>query len=253
MPLPRPARPRPAAAPADPLAVPRQIVAIGGDGFAPELVDYILGLTSARRPKVCFLSTASGDAAEYVMEFYEAFTSDRCEPSHLALFGRPARMHNPRSRLLSQDVIFVGGGNTANMLSVWRRHGIDGILRGAWDAGIVLCGSSAGSICWFEGGVSDSFGAALAPLNEGLGFLPGSHCPHFDGEADRAPVYRRCIRDGLLPAGFAADDGVGLHFVGTELRAVASSRPGATAYRVWREGDGVRIEGLVRETVYVGA
>jgi dipeptidase E len=212
----------------------------------------VLGLARFERPRVTFLSTASGDSADYVMEFYEAFTSDRCEASHLALFGRPAQMEHPRRRLLAQDVIFVGGGNTANMLAVWRAHGIDAVLRGAWEAGIVLCGASAGAICWFEGGVTDSFGPALAPLADGLGFLVGSHCPHFDVEPERSPAYLRAVRDGVLPAGVAADNGVGLHFVGTELHEVVSARRGATAYRVWPVEGGVGMQSLARETRYIG-
>src|SRR5439155_6484547 len=141
-----------------------------------------------------------------------------------------------RELALGSDVILVCGGNTANMLAVWRLHGFDRILREAWEAGIVLCGWSAGMICWFEAGVTDSFGPQLAGMRDGLGFLPGSACPHYDGEERRRPVYRELVADGF-PAGYAADDGVGLHFVGTELAEVVSARPGAQAYRVGSSGE----------------
>jgi peptidase E len=216
------------------------------------MVRYVLGLVPRRRPRVCFLPTASGDAPDYIVEFYEAFSSELCEPSHLALFGRPGQMETPRARLLSQDLIFVGGGNTANMLAVWRQHGIDAVLRGAWESGIVLCGASAGSLCWFQGGVTDSFGVTLQPLADGLGFLAGSHCPHFDGEPERRPTYLRCVREGLLPAGLAVDDGVAAHFVGTRLAEVVTTRMGAGAYEVVPAGGDAEVRSLADRTRYVG-
>jgi len=173
------------------------------------------------RPRICFLPTATGDSADYVVRFYEAFR-ERAEPSHLELFGRPRR--DIRDFLLGQDVVYVGGGNTANMLAIWRVHGVDAVLREAWERGIVLAGISAGSICWFEGGVTDSFGDELAPL-PCLGFLPGSNCPHYDSEPQRRPTYRRLVDAGELPPGLAAEDGAGLHFVGAEL-AEAVAGPG---------------------------
>jgi dipeptidase E len=211
----------------------RHIVALGGGGFAdgdPALDDFVLGLAGRERPRVCFLPTASGDSADYVVNFYEAFR-ERAEPSHLELFGRPRR--DIRDFLLAQDVVYVGGGNTANMLAIWRVHGVDRILRDAWERGIVLAGISAGSICWFEAGVTDSFGVELAAL-ECLGFLPGSNCPHYDSEEQRRPTYRRLVESGELPPGLAADDRVGLHFVDTELAEAVSARDGAGAFRVER-------------------
>jgi len=136
----------------------------------------------------------------------------------------------------------VGGGNTANMLAIWRVHGVDQALRAAWEAGVVLCGLSAGSLCWFESGVTDSFGLPLTPLHGALGFLPGSHCPHYDGEPGRRPTYQRCVAAGLLPPGMAADDGCALHFQDTQLTAVVASRPTAQAYRVERDPDGSATE-----------
>ena len=212
----------------------RHLVALGGGGFSdgatPLLDDFVLGLAGAKRPRICFLGTATGDSPEYAVKFYAAFR-ERAQPAHLELFGRPRR--DIRDFLLSHDVVYVGGGNTANMLAIWRVHGVDAILREAWERGIVLAGISAGSICWFEGGVTDSFGDELAPLLC-LGFLPGSNCPHYDSEPERRPTYRRLVDGGELPPGLAADDGVALHFVGTELAEAVGERPGAGAFRVER-------------------
>jgi dipeptidase E len=212
----------------------RHVVALGGGGFTTgddnALDDFVLRLTGRARPHVCFLATAQGDSPSYVVDFYDSFR-ERAEPAHLELFGRPRR--DIRDFLLAQDAIYVGGGNTANMLAVWRVHGVDEVLREGWERGVVLAGMSAGSICWFEAGVTDSFGDELAPLRC-LGFLPGSNCPHYDSEAERRPTYLRLVGSGELPAGFAADDGVGLHFAGDELAEVVSARPDAQAYRVER-------------------
>lgn len=222
----------------------RTIVALGGGGFSMEprntlLDDFVLGLAARSMPRVCFLPTASGDAAHYITNFYAAFPPERAVASHLPLFTR--RPGQPRDHLLAQDVIYVGGGNTANALGIWRRHGIDTVLRESWERGIVLCGVSAGMICWFESCCTDSFGP-LAALHDGLGFLPGSACPHFDGEVDRRPRYHAMIAEGLpngLPGGWAADDGAALRFEGTALREAVASRPHARAYRVERQGDQV--------------
>jgi peptidase E len=140
--------------------------------------------------------------------------------------------------LLGQDVIYVGGGNTANMLAIWRVHGLVEILREAWEAGVVLGGVSAGALCWFECGITDSFGPPLATLRDGIGLLRGSFCPHYDSEVGRRPTDQRAVADGL-PAGYAAEDAVALHFVGTDLAEIVSARPVARAYRVERQGDSV--------------
>jgi dipeptidase E len=217
---------------------------MGGGGFSmepenPLLDDFIIGLAGVDRPRVCFLPTASGDADAYVVKFYDAFAR-RTEASHLALFNRTVA--DLGTFLLQQDVIYVGGGNTANMLAIWRTHGVDRVLREAWEAGVVLAGLSAGSICWFECGTTDSFGLDLAALRDGLGLLTGSHCPHYDGEAQRRPTYHRLVAEGPLSDGYAADDGAALVFVDTELREVVSSRPDAAAYRV------EALDGVARET-----
>ncbi len=213
----------------------RHIVAMGGGGFAygPEwhvLDDYVLALARSKRPKVCFVPTASGDSDQYIVQFYSAFTTKSCVPSHLELFTRT--VDDLRGFLLDQDVIHVGGGNTANLLAVWRLHGVDEILRSAWEAGVVLCGMSAGALCWFEGGTTDSFGLDLAALHDGLAFLSGSFSPHYDGEAKRRPAYHEFVKTGALPDGLAADNGVGLHFVGTELVEAVSTHAPESAYRV---------------------
>jgi dipeptidase E len=221
-------------------ATARCIVACGGGGFVstPEspLIDYVLAAAGRPRPRVCFVPTAGGDALPYVAMFYRACAARNCEPSDLPLFNRSGE--DPREKLLAQDVIWVGGGNTANLLAIWRAHGVDEAMREAWEAGVVLSGSSAGMICWFEASITDSFGPALAPLGDGLGFLPGSACPHYDGEDRRRPVYRAAVADGF-PAGYAADDGVGLRFDGVELAECVSAREGASAWRVERDGDQV--------------
>ena len=199
---------------------------MGGAGLGTALDDFILGL--ARGPRVCFVPTASAESPEFVIRFYDTYAR-KAEPSHLSFFPWPPEQL--REFVLGQDVIYVGGGNTANMLAVWRVHGMDAALREAWEQGVVLCGSSAGMICWFEAGLTDSFGPQLEGMRDGLGFLPGSACPHYDGEELRRPRYRELV-DGGFPAGYAAEDGVGLHFAGTELAEVVAVEPGKRAYRV---------------------
>lgn len=229
---------------------------MGGGGFSMELEnplldDFVVGLARARsgleRPRVCFIPTASGDAPMYIRDFYDTFNS-KAEASWLPLFMRDRR--DLRAFLLAQDAVYVGGGNTENMLAIWRVHGVDAILREAWEAGVVMAGISAGSLCWFEAGVTDSFGLDLGPFHDGLGFLAGSHCPHYDGEALRRGRYHALVADGLA-AGYAADDGAALHFAGMELLEVVTSRREAGAYRVQL------VDGQVVETVipthYLGA
>jgi peptidase E len=209
-----------------------QILAMGGGGFMVDrespLDDLLLSLSPAPRPRICFLPTPSGDSDRGIAAFFEAFSRRDCEPSCLRLFGAPDR---PAEHLADQDVVYVSGGNTANALVLWRLHGIDRALHEAWNRGAVLGGVSAGANCWFEACVTDSFGTDLGPLDDGLAFLPGSFCPHYDGEELRRPVYRKLVDAGFTP-GYAADDGAALHFVGTELREVVASRADARAYRV---------------------
>jgi dipeptidase E len=213
----------------------RHIVGLGG-GADPEqwqlMLDYILGLTGKDRPRVLYLPTAVGDEDAAIAGFFERYAG-RVEPAVLRVFPWPPE--DLRELVLSQDAICVSGGNTANMLAIWRVHGIDELLRQAWEEGIVLYGGSAGMICWFEAGITDSFGPQLEGM-DCLGFLAGSACPHYDGEERRRPRYRELV-DGGFPDGIAADDGVGLHYVGTELAEIVTCRPGATAYRVARDGE----------------
>lgn len=208
------------------------IVAMGGGGFSmepenPLLDDYVLSLVPSGRPRVCFVPTASGDSEDYVERFHDAF-SGRADTAHLTLFRRDDT--DLRETVLAQDIIYVGGGSTVNLLALWRAHGLDVILREAHEAGVVLAGVSAGALCWFGGGVTDSFGP-LAPLRDGLGFLDGTFCPHHDGEAARPEAFRDAIAAGL-PAGLAADDGAAAHFLDGRLHRAVSSRPGACLRRV---------------------
>ena len=174
---------------------------MGGGGFTMEddspLDDFMLACSPAARPRICFVPTPAGDSDRGIAAFYEAFSKRDCEPSCLRLFGTPER---PVDLLASQDVIYVSGGNTANALALWRLHGVDEALRDAWRRGAVLGGVSAGANCWFECCVTDSFGPALDPLHDGLGLVPGSFCPHYDGEELRRPVYRSLVDDGFPAA-----------------------------------------------------
>jgi dipeptidase E len=215
----------------------RQIVGLGGGGSTEEetrrLIAHVVGLAGKPEPKVCMVPTAGGDDADFVLRFY-SFLPPEAKGSYLPFFPWPPE--DLRAFALDQDVIFIGGGNTANMLAIWRVHGFDQILREAWESGVVLTGWSAGMICWFEAGVTDSFGPQLEGMRDGLRFLAGSACPHYDGEALRRPVYTKLVADGF-PPGVAADDGVGLHFKGTELSEAVSVREGAGAYRVDSDGE----------------
>jgi len=230
-----------------------QIIAMGGGGFSmepenPLLDDYVLAQAKRRRPRICFLGTASGDASAYIEKFYAAFSQQACEPTHLMLFRTPPP--DVEGIVERQDIFYVGGGSTRNLLVLWREWGLDRLLKRAWMRGAVLCGLSAGSLCWFESGVSDSLAAELQPLHA-LGWLHGSHCPHYDGEAERRPAYHRMVKRAALPAGYAADDGAALHFLGRRLHRVVSSRPAARAYHVSRRNGEVVEREL--EVEYLGA
>jgi dipeptidase E len=218
----------------------RHVVAMGGGGFSmddPVLDRYVLGIVDARRPKVCFLPTATSNVATYVARFLDAFPARSFEPTFLDLFDRT--VSDLRGFFAEQDVVYVGGGSTANLLAVWRVHGVDVALRRAWEAGVVLAGVSAGANCWFEASTTDSFLRGHAdPLTDGLGLLAGSFCPHYGSEPERQPRFREYIASGKLPPGFAADDFAGLHFVGADVAEVVVSRPGAGAYRVTRDDAG---------------
>ena len=213
----------------------RHIVAIGGGSFRTDpgnaLDDFLLGLIGQKRSRVLLVPTASGDPELLIEAFRRSFLERRCTPSVLRLFQREHEDLAPL--VLEQDLIFVGGGNTANQQAIWRVHGVDTLLARAWEQGTVLAGVSAGALCWFDEGVTDSFHpTALRPIHGLLGFLEGSFCPHYDSEEQRRPLYRRFVAEGTLAPGYAADDGVGLHFVGTDFAEAVSFKPGAAAWRV---------------------
>ena len=210
-----------------------------GGGALPQeldnllLVRYFLAQTRRRTPKVAFIGAAHGDSDAGRLRFYAGFSRFQCRPTHLPFFARTPR--DLESFVLEQDAIFVGGGNTKSMLAVWRDWGLDRHLRTAWERGVVLGGGSAGSICWFEHGVTDSIAGPLTAL-PCLGFLPGSNCPHYDSEPQRRPIFRKLVAGGALPDGVAADDGAALHYIDGRLARVVSSRPRAKGWRVTRTG-----------------
>ncbi len=222
----------------------RRIVLLGG-GFSTDddglLDDWMLGHARRHRPRVCFVPTASGDAPAYAERFLDAFGARDCEASVLSLFRREFDDVALRDHLLSQDVVYVGGGSTANLLAVWRVHGVDRLLREAYGRGTLLCGISAGANCWAEGSHTDSFGP-LTHLPDGLGLLPGSVCPHYDGEPGRRDSYRAAVAGGMLPAGWAVEDGVGALFTDGRLDEAVTRVPGARLFRVRAGPDGEPVE-----------
>ena len=208
-----------------------RILACGGDG---DFTAFLLELSGRLRPRFCYLPTATADDPERIVAFYDRVLPHACDPFHVELFGTPER---PAERIATADIVWVGGGNTANMLAIWRLHGVDKALRAAWERGAVLAGGSAGGNCWFEGSVTDSFGPQLAPLPDGLGILAGSFCPHHDTEELRRPVYQQLVADGALPPGIACDDFAAALYDGTELVEVVTVQEGAGACRVTADGE----------------
>jgi len=222
----------------------RHVLAIGGFSAPggdlaqmPRLVAHALELSGRPNPRACVLNTAMGDDPGTFVRMYSWLSGISARPSHLQLFPMP-NVADPEDLLLSQDVIFVGGGSVANLMAVWRVHGLDAIMRQAWERGIVLAGVSAGALCWFEGGTTDSFGTTLRPFTGGLAMLPGSYCPHYSSELGRRPLYESLVADGSLPAGIACDDGTAAHFADTALAGIVADRPGAFGYRVEQDGGG---------------
>jgi dipeptidase E len=220
------------------------IVAMGGGGFQmepdnPLLDDVVIAAARAGsgrdRPRICLIPTATADDPDLIADFERLF-APRADPRILRLFARADE--DLRAVVLAQDAVYVTGGNTANMLALWRLHGLDEILREAWRAGIVMAGMSAGAICWFEACTTDSFGPALKPLQGGLGILDGSLSPHYGSEAQRRPLFQQLIADGTLPAGYGVDDGAALVFRDRDLVEVVASDPRASAYRVEPDGAG---------------
>ena len=220
-----------------------QVLALGGGGFSmeagnPLVDDFALEITGADRPRVCFVPTASGDADHYIVRFYRRFSAV-ADCSHVSLFrrdkGAGAVEGDIERHLLEQDLIYVGGGSVLSLLGTWRAHGVDAMLRRAWRRGTVLCGLSAGSLCWFAEAVTAFHGPP--EVVRGLGILPFSNCVHYDGEPSRREAFTRLIAAGELRGGYGVEDGAALHFVGRELAEVISSRPGATAYSVCAKGE----------------
>ncbi|MQA79155.1 MAG: peptidase E [Streptosporangiales bacterium] len=207
-----------------------------------ELLDEAIRLAEVPVPKVCGLFTALGDDAATIARWHDAVgVKADVHTSHVTVFDMPNH-RDYRSHLLAQDVIWVCGGSTANLLALWRVHRIDEILRECWEAGVVLTGVSAGSLCWHSGGTTDSFGLDLQPITDCLGFLPYSNCPHYDSERQRRPLYHRLVGSGTLAAGYATDNGVGLHYLGTELVDVVAEVRGANAYHVEPDAGGTAKE-----------
>src|SRR4051812_2308094 len=219
----------------------RTILAMGGGGFMmepanPALDDFVVTLARRREPKILFLPTASGDPGAQISAFRATFGDRACRPLALSLFRLEQHPADLRALILAQDVVYVGGGSMRNLLAIWREHGLDALMREAWERGVVLAGISAGAMCWFQHGITRSAGSP-APA-AGLGLLPGSMTVHCDGDPSRLPVFLAAIARGVLPDGYAADDGVGLLFEDEQLVRVVSSRPGARAYRVQRSAQG---------------
>src|SRR4051795_10053294 len=217
------------------------------------LVDYALQLTGKERPRICYVGTATGDSTVGIQIFYGAFAGcDDAIASHLSLFTMP-NVADPAEHLLAQDVIWVGGGSVANLLAVWRTHGLDDVFREAWQRGIVLAGVSAGSICWHVGGTTDSFGPKLRQVDNGLALLPYANGVHYDSEEERRPLLHRLVGEGTLPTSYATDDGVGLVYDGTEVAEVVADRPGVAAYRVELGTDGSVTETRLEPRLLPGA
>jgi peptidase E len=229
----------------------RHIVAMGGIAPTaprmvqlPGLLGYALDLSGVPHPRVCVLDTANGDTPRSYIGMYPKLVRYGAIASHLQLFTMP-NVSDPERLLMSQDVIFVGGGSVVNMLAIWQAHGLDTILRRAWEAGTVLAGSSAGAMCWFEGCTTDSFGLPLRPYQGGLGLLPGSFSPHYSRETGRRPVLRQAIADGTLPGGIACDDGAAAHYADDQLAGIVAEAPGAAGYLVRPDGLGGSTEELL--------
>ncbi len=207
------------------------------------LTDYAVELAgvTGRAPKVCYLGTASGDNPQGIRDFYDMAQEAGFDGSHLQLFLMP-NVADIRAHLLAQDVIWVFGGSVAGLLAMWELHGVGAAMREAWEAGVVLTGVSAGSICWHVGGTTDSFGPDLRPVTNGLALVPYSNGVHYDSEAQRRPTFHALIADGSLPAGYATDDGAGVLYRGTEFVEAVSEKADAGAYYVERAADGTAVE-----------
>ena len=212
---------------------------LGSNIVMGPMIKYALGLTGKTKPKICYIGTASGDAAQFITGFYDACLEQTVTPSHLQLFTAP-NVSDVRRFLLNQDTIWVPGGSVANLLAVWQVHGLGDVLREAWEQGIVLAGSSAGSICWHTSGTTDSFGPELRAVTNGLGFLSYANGVHYDTEEQRRPFLQSLVAQGTLGEAYATDEGTGLHYIGDTLHKAISDTPDKWAYHVVKDGDGVK-------------
>jgi len=216
-------------------------ILIAGGGFGTAFIRYMATLTGKERPRLCYLPTASADSPQGIIRWYEQCAPLDVEPHVQESFISSYSMAQSWEEVfLSMDGIVVSGGNTLNQQAIWRAQGIDAVLRQAWDQGVVLGGASAGSLCWFEEGTTDSRPKELTRV-EGLGFLRGSHSPHYDAEEERRPTYHRLIQSGGLKAGYACDNDAGIYFEDNEVRRVVATRDGAAVYRV-EPGPGGAVE-----------
>lgn len=232
--------------------ITKHIIAMGGGGFSmepenPLLDQYVLSQVSKANPKVCFLPTAGGENEDYLLRFYRAFSALMSRPIDFSFFPPPTS--DIEGFFLSQDVIYVGGGNTKTMLAIWREWQVDKILLSAYQQGVVLAGVSAGAICWFEQGLTDSVPGNLTGL-PCLGFLPGSCSPHYDGEAHRRPAFHQMVSSGALKPGYAIEDSAALHFIDGALHQAVSSVRGKKAYFV--RPVGTQVVETALETHFLG-
>lgn len=212
-------------------AATRKILIAGG-GYHVAFIRYMVALTGKKRPRICYLPTASADSPSGIMEFYKDCATLEVEPNVQESFIESLTQKQGWDEvLLSMDGIVVSGGNTLNQQAIWKAQGIDVVLRDAWNRGIVLGGASAGSLCWFEQGTTDSRPKELS-IVKGLGFLKGSHSPHYDAEPGRRPLYQKLIASGDLKPGYACDNDAGIYFEDNEVKRVVSSRVGAKVYYV---------------------
>ncbi len=233
---------------------PKQIVAIGGAmakslSASRLLLSYVLSLPGKENPKLLHINTASGNRDSSALALYRMLAGCvPCEASELAFFDRTPPFKQMRDLVLSQDVIFANGGNTKSMLAVWRDYGLPEVLREAWEAGIIMSGSSAGGICWFEQCLTDSYDVEFTAL-DCMGFLPGSACPHFDGEKGRRETYHRMVLEGTLKPGIAIDERVAVHYVDHRIKSVITTAQGTGAYLVYPQRAGGIFQGPVRSTL----
>ncbi len=218
----------------------RQVIAIGGGGFGrtqeSNLIEqYILDQTSKKKPKICFIPTATGDLDPYVVNFYSVFTKLNCEPSHISFFKRTIDL---QAHIQKQDVIFVGGGNTKSMLAVWRNWGLDLILKDAYDRGVVMSGVSAGAICWFEAGLTDSWASDLKMM-QCMNFIPGNCAPHYDEEPERRPATKRFLENQSIDFMYGIEGGAALHFIDEIPNSTIRFKKNKNAYKVTLDGKNI--------------